>query len=101
MPGLSSDVRRVIVHPDDRVCATFFGVLHEEIERLFTGLLAHLGVCPDVAADDGLEAAEDTLRYGRRAHDDAAHDSLVFSNAVSLERERRSDIHGRLGEKGE
>ena len=53
-------------------------MFHHLLERLFAGLLAHLLVIA-LAADDGLQTAQDPLGDRRRANDDPPHEPLVLN----------------------
>ena len=69
---------------DDGVGAYLHGMLDHQIVGLLASLLAHLGVGADAPSDNALQSSQDTLGDGGRAHDDAAHNSLVFSDAVTV-----------------
>ena len=77
---------------------TCLGVLDHQLKRILTGALTEFGVDRDVAADDGLQAADERADDRAGADGDAAHDPQGGHRPVTgqLERgggERRIDRH--------
>src|SRR5205814_8568050 len=89
----ASDLGALVPDADDRVRAQLPSVPQEKVIGLLACLLAHLGIRPDLASDQGLEPTEETLADGRGADDEAADQPLVFRNAVALDRERGRYMH--------
>ena len=81
---------------DDGVGAHLSRVIDHEVVGLLAGLLAHFGVGADLAADEGFEAAEDSLGDGGGADDDASDDAEVLADAVAFNGERSSDRNARM-----
>jgi hypothetical protein len=83
--------RGVVAKADHGVGAELEGVVDEELIGLLAGLLAHLRVRADFAADEGFEAAENALGDGRGADDDAPHNAKVLLDAVAFDCEGGGD----------
>ena len=64
-------------------------MLQQQVVSLLAGLLTHLGIRSDLATNDLLEPAQNTLPYGWGAYDNPANETLVFGDAIALNRKRR------------
>ena len=91
--GTLGDHRRREAHVDDGVCALPGGVLLEALEGLGAGLLHHLGVAAELAADHALEAGADVLEDDLGADRAAAGQAVDLGNGESLDVGGGDDNH--------
>jgi hypothetical protein len=89
---LAADLGTLVSHSDNGIRPQFSGMLQQEIVSLLARLLAHLGIGPNLAADDLLEPTQNALAYRWGSYDDSANETFVFCDAISLDRKRRRGL---------
>src|SRR2546425_7301301 len=81
---LAAHLRTLVSDSHNRIRPEFASVLEEQFVSLLTRLLAHLRVRPDLSTDNLLQSSKEPLADRRGSHNDAADETLVFRNAISL-----------------
>src|SRR5437016_13912460 len=71
-------------------------MLQQQVVSLLACLLTHLGIRSDLATNDLFEPAQNTLPYGWGAYDNPANETLVFGDAIALNRKRRRGLQRAL-----
>ncbi len=83
----------IVSHSDDGVGTDFVSMLHHPVEGLLPSLFANVGPFFDVAADDRLQAADNTAPDASCPNHDPAYDSEIFNDLLVLNFNARGYDH--------
>src|SRR3989454_1944708 len=90
---LTTNLRTLVPQSNDRIRPQFAGMLQQQVVSLLACLLAHLRIGSDLPADDLLKSTEEALAYGWGSYDDAADETFVFCDPISVKRKCRRRLH--------